>query len=211
MVDEEHFGRTKRTAMKLLQGRVSQESLPCRTSAQVGRQMSKSLINGQQAKRKRAGCGYNAFQKARMAGQRLKVGCPEHKQRQKQLSEEWAQMSAEEKAVFSTQAHSENGQKHDVSSQTLDKDVAAEQLSYSQKKRLGQRRLDASLRAIACHPAWSHGLQLANHISALKPELVKDLQGANAARVEIKDAFSYDERFLDINLRYYYYSALKFY
>ena len=126
----------------------------------------------------------------------MKVGSVEHKAFQKELSAKWAAMSADTKASFHSQAYEESQAKARLGGSLLNDNAQEEILSKPQTKRLGQKRLDASLSAISSHKAWSQGLRLASHVSALKPELVLDVT-AEVARADIVDALSYDAECLD--------------
>ena len=63
--------------------------------------------------------------------------------------------------------------------------------SKSQLKRLGQRQLDQSLHQLATHPAWKSGLGISNHVAALDPKFVQEIDCEEAVQ-HIKDAFDYD-------------------
>ena len=143
------------------------------------------------APRQRRACGYNAFQKQEMKGHKMRVGSAEHKAFQKDISTRWSQMSAESKALFAAQAHDETQAKKAISGRLLRFSGEHEKLSASQSKRLGQQRLDLSLSAISGHPSWSHGLGLASHVSALKPEYVQDIS-AETAKERILGALGYN-------------------
>ena len=65
--------------------------------------------------------------------------------------------------------------------------------SKSQHKRLGQRQLDQSLHQLATHTAWKSGLGISNHVAALDPKYVQEIDFEEAAE-RIKDAFEYDSQ-----------------
>ena len=154
----------------------------------------RSVLGDHTKKRTRRACAFNAFLKQKMRGRKLRVGSEEHKSLQATLSQEWKGLSASDRQPYEAQAHLETAAKSEVAGLLLREKAGggeADMLTPAQIKRLGQCRLDKSVDAAVNHELWSHGLQLASHVSALRPGLVRDI-GVAAARAEIEEAFQYD-------------------
>ena len=65
-------------------------------------------------------------------------------------------------------------------------------LSKAQQKRLNQSRLDPTLQMVASHPVWKSGLQVSDHISALKASLVRSDLDAHEVEEHWNKLFGYD-------------------
>lgn len=63
--------------------------------------------------------------------------------------------------------------------------------SAAQQKRVGQKRLDASLAKLADHPCWGSSLGICSHLGALKPELVDDEIEAEHALQQLQSCFGF--------------------
>lgn len=64
--------------------------------------------------------------------------------------------------------------------------------SSKQEQRRGQQRLDKSLDGLSTHPCWSAGLGISSALSALKPELVLNVDH-EAAAAALKNGFGYEK------------------
>ncbi|CAE7719587.1 unnamed protein product, partial [Symbiodinium sp. CCMP2456] len=157
-------------------------------------QMAKSLCgkanSWKAAKKNRRVTGCNVFQQEMMRGKKLRVGTPEYKAVQKQIMADWGALSPMDRAVFDEKAARQDHERtvqrkktlHVINDVTDDADAETESaagLSRAQQRRLGQGQLNTSLQALASHAVWNSGLGIFNHVAALRPSLVQNVDPAS--------------------------------
>ena len=135
-----------------------------------------------------------------------KVGSNEHRAINRQVSDAWKSLSAEQKGAYRAKAAQIQQQRQQLQGQSLSGPSAAAdaatgdcELSAAQIKRLTSGRLDKTLSQISGHSCWDSGLALADHIAALRSSLVKvpeDCAGMTAAREAHRKTFDHDPEIL---------------
>ena len=121
----------------------------------------------------------------------------------KEITRRWHALSPASKQRYSEKAAclSQSRQKASSAAFNVDKqeleDANSEALSASQMKRLGQRRVDKSLRMVKDHPVWLSGFGLADHISPLRADLVDNNLTANQVGEEIDKIFAFDRNIVN--------------
>ena len=143
------------------------------------------------AKKSRRIAGVNVFQQTRMRGQHLRIGTAEYKAMHKEIMNEWRALSERERAIYDAVAERQQESRMQETKKTLKEVASAEfddpSLSSAQKRRLGQKQLNHSLQALSSHPVWQSGLSIANHVAALRPALVQNVDPASS----LLEAFDY--------------------
>ena len=121
-----------------------------------------------------------------------KVGTSGARRMNATIGQRWQCLSAEAKQAYQLEANRVQEARKDVLSQPLKDREEHASLRPSQLHRLNNARLDTSLRAVAHHQAWRSGLQLKDHVAALKPEhVLGDVDEKEMSRM-YRDIFSYD-------------------
>ena len=107
----------------------------------------------------------------------------------------YSQLSVAQVSELKTAAAAINSEREKLLAAPLT-DSAADRnssMTQSQKDRLNQARLDISLQQVTGHAAWSNGLGLGDHVSALRPSYVTDHLGYEEQMVQVfKKSFASD-------------------
>ena len=123
----------------------------------------------------------------------MKVGSDGARNMNASVASRWQSLSAEQKESYQQEAsRMQQARNHLISQPLRGREEQHESLRPSQIHRLNNARLDNSLRQVARHPAWKAGLQLRDHVSALKPEHVLGDLDEKTISSMYQDIFAYD-------------------
>ena len=147
------------------------------------------------AKKSRRISGVNVYQQTRMRGQGLRIGTPEYKAAHASVMADWRSLSERERGIYEAMASRQQATRQEEIQKTLkDAENARadagqdDSLSAAQKRRLGQQQLNQSLQALASHAVWQSGLGISNHVAALRPAHVQNIDPASS----LLEAFDYE-------------------
>lgn len=132
----------------------------------------------------------------------MKRGRPGEDDAMKDLSRQWRSVSPQTKRRYEEKAAQMTQERNIISKCGLDRADESELastcgsqsgvLSDAQRKRMDQKRLDATLSKLADHSAWSFGLGLSDHQHPLRAKFVKQDLNASQASVEVEEIFGYN-------------------
>lgn len=131
-----------------------------------------------------------------------------HREPMNELAAKWRRLPQQQKTCFEEKAivmsdsrarTTRSGLSNCTSASDLPPDHEA-YLSSRQKKRLGQRRLDASLQHVAAHSVWNHGLALSDHMTPLKSSFVLDDLNSKNLTEAVEQVFAFDREVVQNNV-----------
>ena len=147
---------------------------------------------------------FNAFQKLHVTRNlTCKVGSLEHRRLNKNVSQEWAALSWEQKHMYQLEADKMQKEREDLQrvglrgskSSVEEASQCSQNLSATQVRRLNTNRLDKTLQSVASHSCWDQGLALWDHNAGLRGSLVqvpRTVREMDVATRYFQQAFAYD-------------------
>ena len=135
---------------------------------------------------------------ARTKFKALRVGASATNEIQGDIATQWKRLSAQEKFKFKAEAGRMQAKRDELMQQPLGDQQAAEGsgsgLTYAQKHRLGNARLDKTLQQVSEHAVWRKGLGIWDHVSALRKEHV--MSSAEDIETLFQNIFAYDGKII---------------
>ena len=122
----------------------------------------------------------------------MKVGSNGSRGMNGTVSERWRALTPAERDDCQQEANRMQVAREELASQPLKQNEEHPCLRKSQLKRLYNTRLDTSLRAVSQHAVWKAGLQLRDHVSALKAEHVWGDAEEKVITQKYREIFAYD-------------------
>ena len=133
-----------------------------------------------------------AFALARNQFKQLRVGSQDATDGNQRVAEQWRALSPEQRAMFEERAKEMQKARVELMSQPLRAQESHDSLTKGQRQRLNNSRLDPTLQQVSGHAAWGAGLGLHDHISALRPDLVWNVECRQEFAAAFQGIFSFD-------------------